>query len=269
MAEITMTADRAAETARASVIAIDGIECYEQDGTVYLSLEAVARGLGFTQTKNSVEYIRYETIDRYLSEIGFPNKLGKRSFIPENIFYRLAMKAKNEVAEAFQAKIADEVIPAIRKHGGYLTPKKLEEALLNPDVLINLATQLKAEREKTALQAKAIEVMAPKAIFADAVSASAESILVGNLAKILRQNGIDTNQNKLFAWLRENGYLMTARGTRYNLPTQYAVASGYFEIKEHTILNRDGSVKVTYTPVVTGKGQVHLINKFLGKKGTK
>ena len=114
---------------------ISGVSCYEQDGTAYLKLEDVARGLGFTQTqnKNGVEYtsIRWETINRYLEEIGFPNKLGKDSYIPENVFYRLAMKAKNETAEKFQALVADDIIPSIRKHGGYIvgqeqmTPQEL------------------------------------------------------------------------------------------------------------------------------------------------
>lgn len=104
------------------IMNISGIECYEQDGTAYLKLETVARGLGFTQEKNGAEYVRWETINGYLAELGFPNKLGKDVFIPENIFYRLAMKAKNEAAERFQAKIADEVIPSIRKHGAYVAP---------------------------------------------------------------------------------------------------------------------------------------------------
>lgn len=129
------------------IINVQGIDCYEENGIVYLKLKAVARGLGFTQKKGRNTYIRWETVDKYLTEIGFPNKLGKNDFVPENIFYRLAMKAKNEVAEKFQAKIADEVIPSIRKHGAYMTPEKLEEVLLNPDTLIQLAQNLKAEQE--------------------------------------------------------------------------------------------------------------------------
>lgn len=111
-----------------------------------------------------------------------------------------------------------------------------------------------------------IDAMKPKARFADAVSASGNSILVGNLAKILRQNGVDINQNKLFEWLRCNDYLMSAKGSRYNLPTQRSVERGWFEIKERTILNPDGSIKTTYTPMVTGKGQVHIIDKFIKNK---
>lgn len=115
------------------IMNIKGIECYEKDGTVYLKLETVARGLGFTQTqnKNGVEYtsIRWETVGRYLEEFGFPNKLGKETFIPENIFYRLAMKAKNETAEKFQALVADEIIPSIRKTGSYGLPMTTGEQI--------------------------------------------------------------------------------------------------------------------------------------------
>lgn len=112
------------------IINIKGVECYEKDGTAYLKLETVARGLGFTQEKNGTEYVRWETVLKYIREIGFPNLLGKDDFIPENVFYRLAMKAKNEVAERFQAKVADEIIPSIRKTGGYgFKPMSPEEMM--------------------------------------------------------------------------------------------------------------------------------------------
>lgn len=130
---------------------ICGVDCYEQNGVAYLRLENVARGLGLTQTqkKNGVEYIsiRWETINRYLEDIGFPNKLGKDDFIPENIFYRLAMKAKNETAEKFQALVADEIIPSIRKNGIYATDNVIDEILNNPDFGIELLTKLKQERQ--------------------------------------------------------------------------------------------------------------------------
>lgn len=136
-----------------SPVLISGVSCYEQDGTAYLRLEDVARGLGFTQTqnKNGTEYIsiRWETINRYLEEIGFPNKLGKDSYIPENIFYRLAMKAKNETAEKFQALVADEIIPSIRKTGSYTMPKLSKE--MQALFLLDDRTQ-KQEQRITALE---------------------------------------------------------------------------------------------------------------------
>lgn len=127
---------------------ICGVECYEKDGTAYLKLETVARGLGFTQEKNGSEYVRWETVNQYLKDIGFSQLLGKTDFIPENIFYRLAMKAKNETAEAFQAMVADEIIPSIRKHGIYATDDVIESILDNPDFGIQLLEKLKEERSK-------------------------------------------------------------------------------------------------------------------------
>lgn len=128
-------------------LTISGVSCYEENGTAYLRLEDVARGLGFTQTqtKNGIEYtsIRWETINHYLEDIGFPNKLGKNDYIPENIFYRLAMKAKNETAEKFQALVADEIIPSIRKTGTYTTKPVCIE-----DVLIQSLQEMKEMRQK-------------------------------------------------------------------------------------------------------------------------
>lgn len=126
---------------------ICGVDCYEQNGVAYLRLENVARGLGFTQEKNGVEYVRWETIRAYLSDLGFSQQVGKNDFIPENIFYRLAMKAKNETAEKFQALVADEIIPSIRKNGIYATDNVIDEILNNPDFGIELLTKLKQERQ--------------------------------------------------------------------------------------------------------------------------
>ena len=173
------------------------------------------------------------------------------------------MKAKNEVAEKFQAKVADEIIPSIRKHGAYMTPQKIEEVLLNPDTIIKLATDLKAEREhRMALETK-IEQDKPKTIFADAVSSSKTSILIGDMAKLLRQNGIEIGQKRLFDWLRNNGYLIKRKGSDWNMPTQRSVEMGLFEIKESTHLDGNGCNITTKTSKVTGKGQVYFINKFL------
>ena len=128
------------------ILNVDGIECYEKDGTAYLKLETVARGLGFTEKKDGVEYIRWARVEKYLSELNFATCGERPDFIPENIFYRLAMKAKNEVAEKFQAKVADEIIPSIRKHGLYATDNVIDQILDNPDFGIELLTKLKEER---------------------------------------------------------------------------------------------------------------------------
>lgn len=132
-----------------SPVLISGVSCYEQDGTAYLRLDDVAHGLGFTQTKNGIEYVRWETIDKYLRDLGFSQQVGKDSYIPENIFYRLAMKAKNETAEKFQALVADEIIPSIRKTGGYTMPKLSKE--MQAIFLLDDRTQ-KQEARLTALE---------------------------------------------------------------------------------------------------------------------
>lgn len=247
------------------IICVNGIECYEQDGIAYLKLETVARGLGFTQkAKSGNEVVRWERVHKYLEELGVPTS-GDDGFIPENVFYRLAMKAKNKMAEAFQAKVADEVIPSIRKHGAYMTPEKIEEVLLNPDTIIRLAQELKAEQEaRRKLEAEA-EVNRPKALFADSVSSSSDTILVREMAKILRQNGVKVGQNRLYQWLRENGYLIRQRGDDYNMPTQYSLEHGLMTVKESTFTPADGEPKIWRTAKITGKGQLYFVNKFLAQ----
>lgn len=259
------------------VVNIEGIDCYEKDGTAYLKLEAVARGLGFSRVAASGnEVVRWETVRKYLEELGVPTcwhgdsqptgKDGLPEFIPENIFYRLAMKAKNDTAERFQALVADEIIPSIRRNGMYATDKVIDQILDNPDFGIELLTKLKEEKTRNKTLEEENRRMRPKEIFADAVSVSDSAILIGELAKMLKQNRVNTGQNRLFEWMRDNGYLIKRRGTDYNMPTQRAMELGLFEIKERTINNPDGSVRITKTVLVTGKGQQYFINKFLGRE---
>ena len=247
------------------IMNIDGVDCYEQDGTAYLKLEAVARGLGFTTTQhvNGREYtnIRWNRVDGYLKEMGFATSGKRAEFIPENIFYRLAMKAKNEVAEKFQAKVADEIIPSIRRHGLYA----VDELLNDPDLAIKAFTALKEEREKNKRLAADNERMKPKEIFHDAVAGSKSSIPIGDLAKILKQNGIDIGANRMFKWMRENGFLIKRKGRDWNIPTQKSMNAGLFEVKECTI---PAPPYVGRTSLVTGFGQTYFIKKFLGESNS-
>lgn len=247
------------------ILNIRNVHCYmdKQTAIAYLNAEDVARGLGFTESKNGIEYVKWRRVNAYLHEFGFSPLVAKDDFIPENMVYRLGFKASNEVAQRFQALLADEVLPAIRRHGAYMTDAALERAITEPDFLIHLATQLKEEKAKRLAAEKQIELDRPKTIFADAVSASHTSILVGELAKILRGNGIEIGQRRLFAWLREHGYLIKRQGTDYNMPTQMAMELGLFEIKEGSYVNGSGANIITKTPKVTGKGQTYFINKFL------
>lgn len=234
---------------------IDGVECYEKGGTAYLKLETVARGLGFTTVATSGnEVVRWSRVEGYLLDLGFKG-FDRNGFIPENIFYRLAMKAKNEIAEKFQAKVADEIIPSIRKTGGYqMQPPQGKELL----ALAVLEAQ-KTIEEQTAQ----IEEMKPYAVLGHAITTANTSILVGDLAKILKQNGIEIGAKRLFQWMRENGYLIKRKGTDWNLPTQRSMEMELFEIKESVHIDGNGCNKITRTPKVTGKGQEYFINKFL------
>lgn len=253
-----------------NIITIKNVRAYmDEAGTVQINLEDAARGLGFTQTKSGKEYVRWETVEGYLDDLGFSQHVGKvieEKFIPENLFYRLAMKAKNETAEKFQTLVADEILPSIRKHGAYMTPAKIAEVLLNPDTIIQLAQNLKAEQEKVRQLSAKVEEDHPKVLFADSVSAASNSILIGELAKLIKQNGCDIGQNRLFEWMRQNGFLISRKGTDFNMPTQRSMEMKLFTIKETTINKPDGSIHISKTVKVTGKGQIYFINIFCGKK---
>lgn len=247
------------------IMTISGIPCYEKNGIAYLNLEAVARGLGFTYVAASGnEVVRWKRVEGYLKELGVAT-CGYDEYIPESVFYRLAMKAKNEVAEAFQAKIAEEVIPSIRKHGAYMTPETLEAAILNPDYLLKVATALKEETDKRKALESKVQADAPKVLFADSVAASTSTILIGELAKILRQNGVDMGEKRLFQWMRENGYLVKRNGSDQNMPTQMSMELGILKVKETVVCHSDGHTTISKTPKVTGKGQTYFLNKFLGE----
>lgn len=183
------------------------------------------------------------------------------NFLTESGVYKLVFKSHKPNAEAFTDWIADEVLPTIRKHGAYMTDETLEKALTSPDFLIQLATKLKEEQEKNrALQADN-ERMKPKEIFADAVSASDSSMLVRDLAKIIKQNGVPIGEKRFYKWLRENGYI--CKGT--TSPTQKAMELGLFEVIVRTVERGNGLPIETKTTKVTGKGQQYFINKFLNK----
>jgi phage antirepressor YoqD-like protein len=214
------------------IINIQGIECYEKDGTAYLKLDTVARGLGFTQIAASGnEVVRWERVRKYLSEFGIPT-CGDADFIPENVFYRLAMKAKNETAERFQAFIADEVIPSIRKHGAYMTPETLEAAILNPDTLIKLCTALKEEQDKRkALEAANTALTVDNAVMklkADYFDELVDRNLLTNFRETAKQLGI--KEKEFIRFLLEKKYLY--RDKRGKLMPYAEKNSGLFEIKE-------------------------------------
>ncbi|KAA9291236.1 phage antirepressor [Aerococcus urinae] len=190
------------------------------------------------------------------------SSLGQRGgwLINESGLYSLILKSKLPSAKRFKRWVTSEVLPAIRKHGAYMTDEKAYDITHNPNALADLLLQAGEQLKQKDL---VIKEMQPKALFADAVETSHTSILVGELAKILKQNGVETGQNRLFQWLRDKGYLIARKGTDRNMPTQKSMELGLFEIKERTINNPNGTVTVTKTPKVTGKGQTYFINRFL------
>lgn len=194
------------------------------------------------------------------TEIG-PEFGGKAPLIvSEAGLYSLILKSRKPEAKAFKRWITHEVIPAIRKTGGYHVPQSPAEQMAQG---ILAAQKLLAERDATiAKQNEQIAVLTPKGIFADAVTASKTSILVGGLAKLIKQQGIDIGQKRLFAWMRENGFLIKS-GTEKNMPTQRAMDMKLFEVKEGSFVDGNGVNRITRTTKVTGKGQVYFVNKFL------
>ena len=184
--------------------------------------------------------------------------------VNESGLYNVILRSDKPEAKPFRKWVTSKVLPSIRKHGAYMTPQKIEEVLLNPDTIIKLATELKAEQEKRVALESKVEQDKPLVAFANSVSVAKTSILVGELAKLLKQNGVDMGQNRLFAWMRENGYLISRKGTDYNMPTQRSMEMELFEIKLTTISHGDGHTSISKTPKVTGKGQIYFINLFLG-----
>ena len=223
--------------------------------------------------RDVAEWIEYDlsSVNKMLDKIDEDEKLvgtlfrsGQNRevwFLTENGLYEVLMQSRKPLAKEFKKKVK-EILKSIRKHGLYAT----DQLLNNPDFAIAAFQALKEERaRKQALEAQ-IEADRPKVLFADAVSASKSSCLIGELAKILKQNGIDIGQNKLFQWLRSNGYLISRRGESWNQPTQKSMQLGLFELKKTNINHADGHTTVNTTTKVTGKGQQYFINKFLNQE---
>lgn len=214
----------------------------------------VADVLGYKNTKDALAK-HVDDEDKLGSQIATSGQNRNMTIINESGLYSLVLSSKLPSAKKFKRWVTSEVLPALRKTGQYQV-KELSGQELMAKALIEAQSVLAAKD-------KQIQEMKPKVVFADAVATSHTSILVGELAKILKQNGIDMGQKRLFAWLREKGYLIKRQGTDYNMPTQKAMELGLFEIKEGSYVNGSGVNITTKTPKVTGKGQQYFINKFL------
>ena len=240
------------------------IRATEINGEPYFVGKDVAEALGYEKPRNAIA--QHVDPDDALKQ-GLTDSLGREQeaiFISESGVYALVFSSKLPKAKEFKHWVTSEVLPTIRKHGAYATPATIESIIADPDNGIKLLTALKEEQEKRKALQTQIAEQKPKVIFAEAVSASKTSILIGDLAKILKQNGIDIGQKRLFAWLRENGYLVKG-GSSKNMPTQRAMEMGLFVVKEGSYVNGEGVNVTTKTTKVTGKGQIYFINKFKGE----
>ena len=235
------------------------IRTLNRDGEPWFVGKDVATALGYSNASKALaDHVAEE--DKLNNES--LSSLGQRGgwLINESGLYSLILSSKLDSAKRFKRWVTAEVLPSIRKSGGYIAG---QDEMSDMELLAKAL--LVAQRQIEQRNAQIAE-MQPKALFADAVAASHTSILIGELAKILKQNGVDIGQNRLFETLRQQGYLIRRNGTDYNSPTQRAMELGLFEVKESTVGNPDGSVRVTRTTKVTGKGQQYFINKFLSRK---
>lgn len=220
----------------------------------------IATILGYAKTADAVrKHIDKE--DKGVFVLETPGGKQPLTIINESGLYSLILSSKMLDAKVFKRWVTSEVLPAIRKHGAYMTDEKAFDVVHNKNGLADLLQQAADQ-----LKQKDIEIaeMKPKALFADSVATSHTTILIGELAKILRGNGIDIGANRLFAWMREHGYLINRKGSDWNMPTQKSMNLGLFKIKETTINHSNGSTSISKTPKVTGKGQQYFVNKLRG-----
>ncbi len=218
----------------------------------------IATILGYAKTADAVrKHIDKE--DKGVFVLETPGGKQPVTIINESGLYSLILSSKMPDAKVFKRWVTSEVLPAIRKHGAYMTDEKAFDVVHNKTGLADLLQQAADQ-----LKQKDIEIaeMKPKALFADSVATSHTTILIGELAKILRGNGIDIGANRLFAWMREHGYLINRKGSDWNMPTQKSMDLGLFKIKETTINHSNGSTSISKTPKVTGKGQQYFVNKL-------
>lgn len=248
--------------------AFGSVRIIDKGGQPWFVGKDVADILGYSNSSKAIpQHVDEEDRQKQNLPTAQNGKLVAASWlINESGLYSLILSSKMPKAKEFKRWVTSEVLPAIRKHGAYMTDDVLKQAIQSPDFLIKLATELKEEKEARRQAEASLQAAKPKVLFADAVSASDSTILIGDLAKILKQNGYNTGQKRLFQWLRDNGYLIKRQGADYNSPTQRSMELGLFRVKETPIIHADGHVTVNKTVKVTPKAQIYFANKFLGGK---
>lgn len=237
------------------------VRTFKQEADIYFAAKDVCEALEIRNVTQAIQ--RLDEDERSMFNIG---RQGQVNFVTESGLYSLILGSRKHEAKKFKRWVTHEVLPSIRKHGAYMTPDTLQQAIANPDFTIGLLTNLKEEQEKRQAAETKLEHQRPKVLFAESVEASESSILIRELAVILKQNGINTGEKRLFEWLRDNGYLVKRFGSDRNSPTQKSMNMGLFEIKETPINHNSGVITVNKTTKVTGKGQVYFINKFLSSQ---
>lgn len=240
------------------------VRVVEQGGEPWFVANDVCEALDIKNSRDALSRLDEDEKANVGLNDGSQNR--RMNIVNEYGLYILVMASRKQEAKEFKRWIAHEVIPAIRKTGGYIAGSEnmTDAELMAQAVLVAQATIKKRDARIAELESDT-QRMKPKEIFADAVSASNSTMLVGELAKILKQNGVQIGANRLFAWLRDKGYLIKRRGADYNKPTQKSMEMGLFEIKETTIMHSDGHTSVNTTSKLTGKGQMYFVNKFLSK----
>lgn len=237
------------------------VRTVELNGDPWLVGKDVAQALGYSNTRDALAK-RVDPEDKGVANCDTLGGSQAVTIINESGLYSLVLSSKLPTARKFRHWVTSEVLPSIRRHGLYAA----DELLNNPDLMIQAMEALKAERAKNQQLTEKVRQDAPKVLFAESVEASNHSILIFDLAKILRQNGVQIGGNRLFEWMRENSYLIKRKGSDWNMPTQRSMEMGLFEIKESSHIHSDGHVSITKTPKVTGKGQTYFINLFLSKQ---
>lgn len=227
------------------------------DGEPWFVGKDIAERLGYTNPRKALaDHVDAE--DKGVTKCYTLGGAQDMTVINESGLYSLVLSSKLPSAKAFKRWVTHEVIPTIRKTGGYVNDTSAFVNAYFPELNETQKSVIGTMLDESRRMGQQLKEQAPKVLFADAVTASSTSILIGELAKLIKQNGVEIGQNRLFKWLRENGFLM-----RDNMPTQYAMERGLFVVTERTINNPDGSVRITRTTKVTGKGQTYFINRFL------
>lgn len=243
------------------------VRILEINGEILFVGKDIAEILGYSNTRDALAK-HVDTEDKATVVIHDGSQSRNVIAINESGLYSLILSNKLPSAKEFKHWVTSEILPSVRRHGAFMTTETLEQVLTSPDFLIRLVTELKNEKEKNDILARKIYEDKPKVIFANAVNASSTAILIGELAKILKQNGVlNMGQNRLFTYLRNHGYLIKINRTDFNMPTQKSMEMGLFEIREHVVKRSNGSSIISKTVRVTGKGQIYFVNLFLGNGG--